>query len=84
MHLLCDRDTSPVTLFMWYTEVMGEQDYFKEALGNFVRNFAYGDEIRKLVKRGYDADRIIKEMKYPLSDETIRKMVEDAGNDHEA
>lgn len=57
---------------------MAEQDYFKEALGNFVRNFAYGDEIRKLVKRGYDADRIIREMDYPLSRTTIEKMVEDA------
>lgn len=57
---------------------MAERDYFKEALGNFVRNFAYGDEIRKLVKRGYDADRIIREMDYPLSRATIEKMVEDA------
>lgn len=57
---------------------MAEQDYFKEALGNFVRNFAYGDEIRKLVKRGYDADRIIREMDYPLSRTTIEKMVKDA------
>ena len=49
---------------------MAEQDYFKEALGNFVRNFAYGDEIRKLVKRGYDTDRIEREMGYPLSHAT--------------
>lgn len=60
---------------------MAEQDYFKEALGNFIRNFAYGDEIRKLVKRGYDADRIIREMDYPLSRATIEKMVEDAKKD---
>lgn len=63
---------------------MAQNDYFKEALGNFVRNFAYGDEIRKLVKRGYDSDRIIKEMDYPLSDATIEKMVEDAKKDIEA
>lgn len=63
---------------------MSEKDYFNEALGNFVRNFAYGDEIRKLVKRGYDADRIIREMQYPLSDDTIRKMAEEAKNDNEA
>ena len=57
---------------------MTEQGYFKEALGNFIRNFAYGDEIRKLVKRGYDTDRIIREMDYPLSRESIEKMVESA------
>lgn len=62
---------------------MAEQDYFKEALGNFIRNFAYGDEIRKLVRRGYDADRIIREMDYPLSRATIEKMVEDAKKDSE-
>ena len=28
---------------------MAEGDYFKEALGDFIRNFAYGDDIRKLV-----------------------------------
>ncbi|MBR6451231.1 MAG: hypothetical protein IKS87_00875 [Lachnospiraceae bacterium] len=56
----------------------GDRSYFKEALGDFIRNFAYGDEIRKLVRHGYDADRIIKEMAYPLSDETIAKMVERA------
>ena len=60
---------------------MAEQDYFKEALGDFIRNFAYGDEIRKLVKRGYDADRIIREMGYPLSRATIEKMVERAKED---
>lgn len=63
---------------------MAEQDYFKEALGNFIRNFAYGDEIRKLVKRGYDTDRIIREMDYPLSRATIEKMVEDAKKDIES
>ena len=57
---------------------MAEGDHFKEALGDFIRNFAYGDEIRKLVKRGYDADRIIREMVYPLSDATIRNMVQKA------
>ncbi len=60
---------------------MAEGDYFKQALGDFVRNFAYGDEIRKLVKRGYDSERIIREMAYPLSDTTIEKMVETARRD---
>lgn len=57
---------------------MAEGDYFKEALGDFIRNFAYGDDIRKLVKRGYDTDRIVREMAYPLSAATIDKMVQRA------
>ncbi len=57
---------------------MAEGDYFKEALGDFIRNFAYGDDIRKLVKRGYDTDRIVREMAYPLSTATIDKMVQKA------
>ena len=57
---------------------MAEGDYFKEALGDFIRNFAYGDDIRKLVKRGYDTDRIVREMAYPLSRATIDKMVQKA------
>ena len=57
---------------------MADNRYFNEALGNFIRDFAYGDEIRKLVKRGYDTDRIVREMQYPLSRETIEKMVKKA------
>lgn len=57
---------------------MAEGDYFKEALGDFIQNFAYGDDIRKLVKRGYDTDRIVREMAYPLSTATIDKMVQKA------
>ncbi|MBP5384851.1 MAG: hypothetical protein J6Y57_07755 [Lachnospiraceae bacterium] len=57
---------------------MAEGDHFKQALGDFIRNFAYGDEIRKLVKRGYDTERIVREMGYPLSDATIDKMVQRA------
>ncbi len=53
-------------------------------MGDFVRNFAYGDEIRKLVKRGYDADRIIREMQYPLSRSSIEHMVEKAKAEIEA
>ena len=54
-----------------------ENPYFAEALGNFTRDFAYGGAIRHLVDSGYDADRIIREFDYPLSRETIEKMVED-------
>ncbi len=50
-------------------------EYFKEALGNFTRDFAYGGAIRHLVDIGYDTDRIIKEFDYPLKRESIEKMV---------
>ncbi|HAG70020.1 MAG TPA: hypothetical protein DCL38_08605 [Lachnospiraceae bacterium] len=57
---------------------MAEQDCFKEALQNFSRDFAYGGAIRHLVDRGYDAARIISEMKYPLPEEAVVRMVEAA------
>ena len=59
-------------------------EYFNEALGNFVRNFAYGDAIRHLVNKGYDADRIIKEFDYPLNESSIRKMVDEYKNERES
>ena len=49
--------------------------YFQEALSNFTKDFAYGGAIRHLVDHGYTVDRIIKEFNYPLSRETIEKMV---------
>ncbi len=57
---------------------MAEKDYFSEALQNFSREFAYGGAVRHLVDKGYDAERIIKEMRYPLPREAIEKMVEEA------
>ncbi len=51
--------------------------YFNEALGNFTRDFAYGGAIRHLVDRGYTIDMIIKEFNYPLSRETIQKIIDD-------
>ncbi|MCR4657058.1 MAG: hypothetical protein K5770_12650 [Lachnospiraceae bacterium] len=57
---------------------MEKKDYFGEALQNFSRDFAYGGAIRHLVDKGYDADKIIREMKYPLPREAIEKMVEEA------
>ncbi len=63
---------------------MADNQYFNEALGNFIRDFAYGDEIRKLVKRGYDTDRIMREMEYPLSRETIDRMVQKAKQEMDA
>ena len=52
-----------------------ENQYFNEALQNFVRDFAYGGAIRHLVDLGYDTDRIIREYHYPLPRDVIEKMV---------
>ncbi len=54
-----------------------ENNYFNDALSNFTKDFAYGGAIRHLVDKGYTADRIIREFKYPLSRESIEKMVAD-------
>lgn len=49
--------------------------YFEKALSNFTRDFAYGGAIRHLVDRGYTVDQIIKEFQYPISRESIEKIV---------
>ncbi len=54
-----------------------ENSYFHEALSNFAKDFAYGGAIRHLVDKGYTAERIMKEFHYPLSKESIEKMVDD-------
>ncbi len=51
------------------------QGYFEEALSNFTKYFAYGGAIRHLVDHGYTVDRIIKEFQYPISRESIEKIV---------
>ena len=51
------------------------QGYFEDALQHFTRDFAYGGAIRHLVDRGYDTDRIVKEFHYPISRESIDRMV---------
>ena len=42
---------------------------------NFTKDFAYGGAIRHLVDHGYTVDRIIKEFDYPISRESIEKIV---------
>ena len=54
-----------------------ENSYFNEALSNFAKDFAYGGAIRHLVDNGYTADRIIREFHYPISRESVEKIVED-------
>lgn len=58
-------------------DIYSDNDIFNEALHNFTTDFAYGGAIRHLVDRGYTADQIIREFKYPLKRETIEKMVND-------
>lgn len=53
-----------------------ENSYFNEALSNFAKDFAYGGAIRHLVDKGYTADRIIREFHYPISRESVEKIVE--------
>lgn len=54
-----------------------ENSYFNEALSNFVKDFAYGGAIRHLVDKGYTVERIIREFHYPISRESVEKIVED-------
>ena len=49
---------------------------FEESLSNFVKDFAYKNSVNHLINRGYTVDRIMREMKYPLSREEIEKMIE--------
>ena len=50
------------------------KQYFGSALSDFTTNFAYGDAIGHLVRRGYTPDRIMREFGYPLSRETIERI----------
>lgn len=54
-----------------------ENSYFNEALSNFAKDFAYGGAIRHLVDKGYTAERIIREFHYPISKESVEKIVKD-------
>ncbi len=50
--------------------------YFEEALSNFTKDFAYGGAVRHLADHGYTADMIIKEFNYPISRESIEKIID--------
>ena len=50
---------------------------FEESLQNFTRDFAYGGAIRHLADHGYTAEQILKEYRYPLSLETVRKIMDE-------
>ncbi len=50
---------------------------FEESLQNFTRDFAYGGAIRHLADHGYSAERILKEYKYPLSLDSVQRIIDD-------
>lgn len=51
-------------------------DYFNEALGDFVKNFAWGGVIEHLLNHGYTIDRMISEERVSLTHEQICSMIE--------
>ena len=56
---------------------------FQQCLAQFAKNFAYGDAVRHLYKKGYSTDRILRDFDYPYSREElekIRQSVEEKGN----
>ena len=50
---------------------------FEESLQNFTRDFAYGGAIRHLADHGYSAEQILKEYRYPLSLESVQKIMDE-------
>lgn len=54
-----------------------ENQYFKAALHNFVSDIAYVKSIRHLYDLGYDINRIQDNISYPVSVETIEKVIAD-------
>ncbi len=50
---------------------------FEESLRNFTRDFAYGGAIRHLADHGYTAEQVLKEYKYPLSLDTVQKIMDE-------
>lgn len=58
-------------------DIYSDNNFFQESLQNFTKDFAYGGAIRHLVDKGYTVDKIIKEFHYPISRESIEKIVND-------
>ena len=47
---------------------------FRQCLTRFIRNFAYGDAVRHLYKRGYSTERIIRDYSYPFTREELEEI----------
>ena len=54
---------------------MSENEYFKQALGNMVRDMAYGEQVRHLYDMGYDIEKIKAALDYPATEESIRSVI---------
>lgn len=56
------------------------EDIFHQCLASFARDFAYGDAIRHLYRRGFSTERIMRDYDYPYTKEEledIRKAVQE-------
>lgn len=53
-----------------------KQDYFQDALQDFVKNFAWGGTIEHLLDNGYTIDRMLKEKRIVMPREQIIEMCE--------
>ena len=54
---------------------MGENETFKEALGAFFRDSAYGEQVRHLYDLGFDAETIKKKLDYPATLEAVNAVI---------
>lgn len=54
---------------------MGEQEYFKNALANFMFDAASGGAIRHLADRGYTAEEILKKLDFPTPYDRIQQTI---------
>lgn len=54
---------------------MAEQEYFKDALANFMFDAASGGAIRHLADRGYTATEILKKLDFPTPYDRIRQTI---------
>lgn len=52
-----------------------EQQYFNQALSDFVGDVAYGGAIRHLAGLGYTVEQMVKELDYPISRERVGQAV---------
>ena len=51
-----------------------ENDIFRQCLSRFAKNFAYGDAVRHLYRRGYSTERIMRDYDYPYSKEELEEI----------
>lgn len=52
-------------------------DIFRQCLSQFARNFAYGDAVRHLLKKGYSIERILRDYDYPYTREELEQIRKD-------